>query len=401
MSGPIVSSRGRKERLRRLAPSAAVLLVALLAGLSVGSSYLVIRHLREEALTASRIYSAVYGALNNPDGSDETSVLLELGQRIGELGIPLVVTDTSGRVTVSNNLPFVPTGNPTGRDDPRVLEYAKHLDATNPAMVVPGFAVVHYGSVPITRLLLTLGGLQVLTLLVMVTVGVTAYRAATTAQRDRMWVAMAREAAHQMGTPLTSLQGWIEQLRTEGLSREKVAEFLDADAERLQRVAQRFERIGNPAQRDPIALGAMAERVANYYRPRLPRHNNAITLEVRAPSAGPHILGDSVLLEWALEALVKNAIDALQGRDGVIIIAAESGRDGAIMRVTDDGPGVPREIRRTLFTPGVTTKRGGWGIGLALVRRVIEEAHGGQIALENVERGTSFVMYFPQDPPAT
>lgn len=401
MSGPIVSSRGRRERLRRLAPSAAVLLVALLAGLSLGSSYLVTQHLRDEALTASRVYSTVYGALNNPNGGDQTSALLELGQRIGELGIPLVVTDTGGRATASNNLPFVPIGNPTGRDDPRVDAYAQKLDRINPAIVVPGFAVIHYGSVPITRLLLTLGGLQVLTMLVMVTVGISAYRTATTAQRDRMWVAMAREAAHQMGTPLTSLQGWIEQLRTEGLSKEKIAEFLDADAERLQRVAHRFERIGNPAQRDPIALGAMAERVANYFRPRLPKHNNAITLEVRAPRAGPHILGDSVLLEWALEALVKNAIDALQGRDGVIILAAESGRDGAVMRVSDDGPGVPREIRRTLFSPGVTTKRGGWGIGLALVRRVIEEAHGGQIALESTDRGTTFVMHFPLAPPAT
>ncbi len=281
------------------------------------------------------------------------------------------------------------------------LAYAKTLDDINPAIVVPGFAVVHYGPVPTTRLLLTLGVLQVFTMLVMVTVGVVRIVRRRSAQRDRMWVAMAREAAHQMGTPLTSLQGWIEQLRAEGLSREKIAEFLDADAERLQRVAQRFERIGNPARRDPIALGAMAERVANYFRPRLPKHNNAITLEVRASRAGPNILGDSVLLEWALEALVKNAIDALQGRDGMIVIAAEADPHGAVMRVSDDGPGVPREIRRTLFTPGVTTKRGGWGIGLALVRRVIEEAHGGQIALETAERGTTFVMHFPLAPPAT
>ncbi len=399
MSGPIASSRGRKARLSRFAPSAAVLLVALLAGLSLGSSFLVQRHLREEARAASRIYSTVYAALNNPDSSDEMSILLRLGQSIGELGIPLVITDTAGRVTASLNLPFDTTG--FSRDDPRVLAYAKKLDGINPAIDVPGFAVVHYGAVPATRLLLTIGALQVFTLLVMLMVGITAYRAATIAQRDRMWVAMAREAAHQMGTPLTSLQGWIEQLRSEGLSREKIAEFLDADADRLQRVAQRFERIGNPARRDPIALGATAERVANYFRPRLPKLNHAITLEVRAPRAGPNILGDSVLLEWALEALVKNAIDALQGRDGKIIIAAESDHDGAVMRVSDDGPGVPREIRRTLFSPGVTTKRGGWGIGLALVRRVIEEAHGGEITLETAERGTTFVMHFPQVSPTT
>ena len=254
---------------------------------------------------------------------------------------------------------------------------------------------MHYGPIPQTRILATLGVLQAVTILIMVTVAVLAYRNATTAQRDRMWVAMAREAAHQMGTPLTSLQGWIEQLRAAGLPPQKVAEFLDADAERLQRVAQRFERIGSPARRDPVALGALAERVAGYFRPRLPRHANAIQLAVRAPSSGPVILGDPVLLEWALEAMVKNAIDALQGRGGVITLAVDLANDHALIRVIDDGPGVPRDIRRTLFQPGVTTKRGGWGIGLALARRVIEDAHQGVLSLEPTQHGTSFLMRLP------
>ena len=152
---------------------------------------------------------------------------------------------------------------------------------------------------------------------------------------------------------------------------------------------------GNPARRDPVALGALAERVAGYYRPRLPRMANAITLEVRAPSAGPNILGDPVLLEWALETMVKNAIDALQGRGGVITIAAEAEQLYGLIRVTDDGPGVPRDLRRTIFEPGITTKRGGWGIGLALARRVVEDGHAGTLSLEPGGAGASFMMRFP------
>jgi signal transduction histidine kinase len=176
---------------------------------------------------------------------------------------------------------------------------------------------------------------------------------------------------------------------------DRAAEFLDADAERLQRVAQRFERIGNPARRDPVALGALAERVAGYYRSRLPKHANTIQLNVHAPSAGPVILGDPVLLEWALEAMVKNAIDALQGRGGTITLATELSGDTATLRVVDDGPGIPREIRRTLFQPGVTTKRGGWGIGLALARRVVEDGHQGVLSLEPTSHGTTLLMRFP------
>lgn len=168
-----------------------------------------------------------------------------------------------------------------------------------------------------------------------------------------------------------------------------------ADAERLERVAQRFERIGNPARREPIGLGALADRVAGYFRPRLPRHANPIELRVEAAGAGPTVLGDQILLEWALESLVKNAIDALRGRSGTIILRVESeGRQG-VLRVIDDGPGIEGSIRRTLFQPGITTKTGGWGIGLALATRVAQEAHEGDLILEPTPTGACFRLSLP------
>jgi signal transduction histidine kinase len=352
----------------------------------------VARHLRQQTLTASQIYSLTFRGLIDPDSNAASSALLDVGAKVSSLGIPLVLTDGSGGVTATANLATRDTAG-------RMRQYIAELDARN-APYVSNVGAVHFGNIPQTRVLRTLGVLQALTILIMVTVAIVAYRNASNAQRDRMWVAMAREAAHQMGTPLTSLQGWIEQLREAGIPPRRVAEFLDADAERLQRVAQRFERIGNPARRDPVALGALAERVANYYRPRLPKHANAVRISVRAPSAGPVIQGDPVLLEWALEAMVKNAIDALQGRDGQITIAAEVKDDVALLRVIDDGPGVPRDIRRTLFQPGVSTKRGGWGIGLALARRVVEDGHQGELSLEPTPHGTTLLMRFPLAPSA-
>lgn len=396
MSAQTASPRRPSGGLRRFAPGAAIVLVALLAGLSVGTSWLVAGYLRESAVTASRLYAVVFDALNDPAPDAPSSALLELGAQVRELGIPLVVTDSAGQVTAAANLPFR-----ADRDDPRLVAYIAELDGINPPLLTPGLGAVHYGALPASGLLRSLAVLQGLTLVVMVAVAIVAYRNATGAQRDRLWVAMAREAAHQMGTPLTSLQGWIEQLRSEGVPPAKLAEFLDADAERLQRVAQRFERIGNPARRDPVALGALAERVAGYFRPRLPRHANRIELEVIAPSAGPAILGDPVLLEWALEAMVKNAIDALQGRGGRIILAVRTDGADAVLRVIDDGPGVPRELRRTIFEPGITSKRGGWGIGLALARRVVADGHDGVLTLEPSETGTTFVMRLPLAPTTT
>jgi signal transduction histidine kinase len=372
----------------------ALVLVAVLVGIALAASLIVARQFRSQAQTASQIYAITFAGLGDPDPASATDALVELGSRVRALGIPTVVTDTAGRVLASANLPFDPGVDPT-----RVTAHAQELDRANaPIEIVSQGSVighVHFGPVPVSGLLRTLAVLQGITILGMVTVALVAYRSQARSRRDRLWVAMAREAAHQMGTPLTSLQGWIEQLRSGGIPAPRLAEHLDADAERLHRVAQRFERIGNPARRDPVALGALVEKVAGYYRSRLPRHANPITVRVEAPRAGPVVHGDPVLLEWAFEALVKNAADALQGRGGAIVIAAEAEDGVAMVRVSDDGPGIPREIRRTLFEPGVTTKRGGWGIGLALVRRVVEDGHGGSIELEPTESGTTFLIRLP------
>jgi signal transduction histidine kinase len=380
----------RRERLQRLAPTVAVLLVALLAGLSLGTGLLIIRHFKADATATSRLYSGVFGGLNDPRPGAEAEALLRLGEEVRALGIPLVVTDHTGKVTAAANLPFE-----APLDDPRVLAYAARLDRQNPPIVDEAIGTVHYGPLPAQRNLTALAVLQALTIAVMVAVAVFAYRNAIAAQRDRLWVAMAREAAHQMGTPLTSLQGWIERVRSRPTPPPDLADHLAADAERLERVARRFERIGNPARREPIALGALADRVAHYFRPRLPRRANPIELRLEAPGMGPMVEGDQVLLEWALESLVKNAIDALQGRSGTIILRVGAEQGMGEVRVIDDGPGVPKEIRRTLFEPGFTTKRGGWGIGLALSRRVVEDAHRGTLLLETTDKGACFLMRVP------
>jgi signal transduction histidine kinase len=391
MSASSVSSRAPKRRLERLAPVVVVVLVALLGGLSLGTGWLVIQHFHEDAESTSRLYSEVFSGLNNPRPGAETDALLALGEQVRRLGMPLVVTDAADRVTAYDNLPF----EPTSIDDPRLRDFVTRLDREYPPISDSLIGTVHYGAMPARFQLTALVLLQALTIAVMVGVAVFAYRSAIDAQRDRLWVAMAREAAHQMGTPLTSLQGWIERIRSLPGQPPQLAEHLAADAERLDRVARRFERIGNPAAREPIGLGALADRVAGYFRPRLPKWANQIELRVEAAGAGPTVLGDPVLLEWALEALVKNAIDALQGRSGTIILRVETDQKTAAIRVADDGPGIPKEIRREIFEPGITTKRGGWGIGLALSRRVVEEAHKGELTLEPAEKGTCFLIRIP------
>src|SRR5437867_2213468 len=266
-----------------------------------------------------------------------------------------------------------------------------------------GGGTIHYGTGTAARRFASIAALEGAVLLCLALLAGWAYRSQVAAARDRLWVAMARESAHQLGTPLMSLTGWIAYLRENpGTTGPELAKHLQADAERLERVAKRFERIGRPARREPVGLGAVAERVVTYFRPRLPTLANPVTLGLTAAGPGPMALGDPVLVEWALEAVIKNAIDALSGRGGRVDVSVQASRGGARVSVRDDGPGVAPEVRAQLFEPGVSTKIGGWGIGLALARRIVEQQHGGRVSYHPATdgNGSVFVLEFPLASPS-
>jgi signal transduction histidine kinase len=384
----------RNGTLRRAVPPAVVGLALLLGGITFGYAWVVARHLRDDARETSRLLGRVFAALNDPRPDAATDALLELATQIRSLGIPIAVTDTAGRITAMDNAP------PRARDaDSAALRrWIAQLDAVNSPIVQPGVGTIHFGPLPAARRFIVLAGLQGAVFLCLALLAVWAYRSQVAAARDRLWVAMARESAHQLGTPLMSLTGWIAYLRENpGTAITELVDHLQADAERLERVAKRFERIGRPAGHDSVSLGTVAERVVTYLRPRLPTLASPVTLSLNATGPGPTALGDPVLLEWALEAVVRNAIDALSGRGGRIDVTVVATARAAQVSVRDDGPGVPVEVRDQLFEPGISTKPGGWGIGLALARRIVEQQHGGRLVYRPspAGAGTEFVLEFP------
>jgi len=379
--------------LRRAGPRAVVALALLLGGLSAGYAWVVARHLRDDARDTSRLLGRVFAALNDPRPDAATNALLDLAAQVRSLGVPIAVTDTAGHVTATANAPAA-----ADADSAALRRWIAALDGVNVPIVQPGVGTIHYGPLPAARRFTVLAVLDGAVFLGLALLAVWAYRSQVAAARDRLWVAMARESAHQLGTPLMSLTGWIAYLRENpGTPLSDLADHLAADAERLERVAKRFERIGRPARREPVGLGAVAERVVSYFRPRLPTLTRAVTLALDAAGPGPTALGDPVLIEWALEAVIKNAIDALSGRGGRIDVTVDALGTAARVSVRDDGPGLSAEIRARLFEPGMSTKAGGWGIGLALARRIVEQQHGGRVSYHPGADGAGsvFVLQFP------
>jgi len=382
----------RNGPLRRGSFRAVIGLALLLGALSAGYTWVMVRHLSNDARDTSRLLGRVFVALNDPRPDAATNALLDLAAQVRVLGIPLAVTDTSGRITALDN---APAELERTRDTARLREWVTRLDAIHDPVVQPGVGTIHYGALPQARRFILLAELQALVFLCLAALAVWAYRAQVTGARDRLWVAMARESAHQLGTPLMSLTGWIEYLQENPDTRgEELVSHLRADVERLERVAKRFERISRHAGRERVALGAVAERVVAYFRPRLPTLASPVVLELAASGPGPIVLGDPVLVEWALEALVKNALDALSGRGGRIEVRVQAVGTTAQVSVHDDGAGVPPEVRSRLFEPGFSTKPGGWGLGLALTRRIVEQQHHGRV-LYRPGPGALFLLEFP------
>lgn len=394
--------------------SAALALISLLVlGSYLAYTQYLVREIRREAAIHSQVYSIVQRGLAG-NGADPLQSLNAVQAQLQNLQVPMVVFDAEGRAVFANNLPFDHDLN-TPEGIAEVSAYGRELAQRRPrnrAPVHSGGSMV-FGDPPVLTWLRFIPWLQVGAGLLLIAAALAVMRAGVRAHREQLWSAMARELAHQMGTPLSSLAGWVEVLqltadeRTEMAETDHIGRVMQADVERLERVSRRFELIGKPPALERVAAGEVVDELVQYFRPRLPHLGKGIRLRARIDPDLPAIRANQVLLVWALENIIKNAIDALAGRGGRISFLAMRGgrppvagsnRDSLHLVITDDGPGIAPAVRDRIFDPGVTTKAGGWGVGLSLSRRIIEELHHGRITVHNRRRGgTVFDVVLPVD----
>jgi signal transduction histidine kinase len=348
----------------------------------------VVRELRREASRVGVMYARVYDGLNDPGPDAANTALLDLSKNIRESGVPLIITDSKGHPTAAANLP-----RELPLNSPDIADFIRELDLQNPPITERDVGTVHFGNTPLVRGLRIIPLLQSLLIGMFLLVGAYGIKTRGRADREQIWAGMARESAHQLGTPISSMSGWIELLREAGSDpmTESALAHMDGDLERLKRVANRFERIGRPPRLEEVDIGELVERVASYFRLRVPTLAQRVTVNSSHDDEPLIVNGDAVLLEWAIESLTKNAIDALAGRDGQVDMSATALPEGHVrVRVSDNGPGIPRELGNRIFEPGFSTKEHGWGIGLPLARRIVQENHNGELVLVPSEHGATF-----------
>lgn len=207
-----------------------------------------------------------------------------------------------------------------------------------------------------------------------------------------MWVGLSKETAHQLGTPISSLMAWMELLQSMGVDPDMVRE-MDKDVNRLSTIASRFSKIGSKPQMEVDDLNKVVAKASSYMATRI---SSRISLTVNLSPGELSVRLSAPLLEWVMENLIKNAVDAMEGSGSITI---ETGRDGqkAHVTVTDTGKGISRKNQKTVFNPGYTTKKRGWGLGLTLAKRIIEQYHSGRIFVSRSEPGvgTTFAIDLP------
>ena len=362
----------------------------------------IVRALEDNAERLSEIYHEVQAGLATMDQSSAITAMFNLQGIIIESGVPLVITGPGGLATAFENLDFeVDLDSPEGQRE--ILAYTRSLDAAHPPVGDPNVQQIHFGSTPEFESLRRIPWFQAGGMLLTALIGFVVIRSQRRAESEKAWTSMARELAHQLGTPLSSLAGWLEVLslpvdeRPGGLRDREIAGSIGEDLQRLEGISHRFELIGTEPELESLSVRQVVSDLEQYLAARIPKlSRKSVELVVDIPPGLPRVQGNEVLLIWALENVVKNALDALAGRGGKITIyAREIGGKWISLRIRDTGPGVDPEIRDKLFEPGVTTKSSGWGVGLALSRRIVEGVHKGRIELLEGFEGTTFQIRLP------
>ncbi|MGY8797206.1 MAG: ATP-binding protein [Longimicrobiales bacterium] len=383
-------------------PIALATMFVLLLGWYLVYTQGIVRQVQDSSRRLSEIFVEVHGGLATDDPTEETQALANLQRIINESQVPLILMGAADTVISVVNLPFE-VDLETVEGQAEVRAYARRLDERNAPVGNPNLQHIHFGDTPEVRNLRWVPYLQAGGLSLVVFIGFSVIRYQRRAESEKAWTSMARELAHQLGTPLSSLAGWLEVLRLApqerpgDLNDAEIAGSIGEDLERLERISHRFELIGREPDLESLSVRQVIGDLERYLAARIPRlTRKGVDLVVDIPSGLPRIMGNEVLLIWALENVVKNALDALAGRGGKITIyAREVSGKWVSVRIRDTGPGVDPEIRDKIFEPGITSKARGWGVGLALSRRIVEGVHKGRIELLEGFEGTTFQIRLP------
>jgi signal transduction histidine kinase len=345
---------------------------------------------RERKIVALYARSLEYVANNDPDAGD-LSFAVEV---ISTIDFPIVLTDSRDKSPQWKNIEVDTASMSPEQEEAFFRDLLAEMDAQNkPIRAAINDTLVlnylHYGESEVIRQLRWLPVSELALAAVFIFVAYIGFSTIKRSEQSSIWVGMAKETAHQLGTPLSSLMGWMERLRVDAADATHIEETvseMEHDLNRLNKVAARFSKIGSTPSLKEENLTEVIEGVIQYIAKRIPRSGNRVDLVIETPGAFMALINRD-LFEWVIENLMKNALDAMEGNAGKITFTIARAGKRTMIDVTDTGKGIDPKLHKEIFRPGYSTKKRGWGLGLTLAKRIIEEYHRGKLFVKQSAPG--------------
>ena len=382
-----------------------IVIAIVIAGGTLFYTQNLVQRLQEKERQIVQLYAKGIEYVANAPQSDADLTFL-FDNIIKPIDFPLILTDAKNNVDINvksdiknvRNVKYDPSLSKTDLEK-FFKERIKEMDALHPPIVVAYndsiiINEIHYGDSDLIQKLKFYPYLQIFIASLFIIVGYLGFSNIKKSEQSNIWVGMAKETAHQFGTPISSLMGWIEILKINYTDPDKVIDIADEitnDVDKLNKITQRFSKIGaTPEIKEKVVYDEIM-KVVDYFQRRLPQSSKKVELRIEGDKHVTAAL-NSELFEWVIENLVKNSLDAIDHKDGEIKILVIDFKHKVEIDVSDNGKGIEIKRRKDVFRPGYSTKRRGWGLGLSLSKRIIEVYHSGKIMVKNSApgEGTTF-----------
>ncbi len=350
-----------------------VVVAIVLAVTSLLVSHFLVRDLQREEKGRMVVWAEAMRQLSEADEETDLSLVMKVIE--GNNTIPVIVLDQEGNVTDYRNISDT-------------TDMAQRMLLHGDTIRISPYQLMCYEESTLLRRLTLYPYWALGIVMVFAAVAVMALLASKRAEQNKVWVGLSKETAHQLGTPISSLMAWVEVLR-ETYPDDALIPELDKDVKRLERIAERFSKIGSLPEPVPESMNALLDRVIEYMDKRT---SQKVAIKGHYPANDVVVSMNASLFEWVIENLCKNAVDAMEGGGGRIDLWLLV-EDGVVaVEVADTGKGIKKKHVKAVFKPGFTTKKRGWGLGLSLAKRIVEDYHHGRIFVKQSEpgRGTTF-----------
>lgn len=369
-----------RQRLKYLFIIAAI----FIAIASVFVSDLLIKDLAREEREKIEIWAEATRVLTSEDPSLNMNLILKIIQ--GNTSIPVMLCNDQDSVMNYKNIELPEKG--ANEYLRKKVEELKHKNQPLPIDMGDGtFQYLYYDDSINLKRLLVYPYAQLSVMAVFILLAFIALASTKRAEQNKVWVGLSKETAHQLGTPISSLIAWLEYLKLKDIDPALLAE-MEKDVKRLEMIAERFSKIGSTPEPVPVDICQSISSALEYMQTRI---SSKVKISIEAPDHPVIVLMNNSLFAWVVENLCKNAVDAMEGQGSITFHVEEKGKNVRI-DVTDTGKGILKSRFKTVFNPGYTTKKRGWGLGLSLVKRIVESYHGGKIFVKSSEigKGTTF-----------